>query len=86
MCLIEGRQKLIYTYRADRPRVELYHLGEDPAEKRSRARDFPKRAEKLRAKALARFKGGQAMAPGATGVVELSKEQEEHLRALGYVE
>jgi arylsulfatase A-like enzyme len=62
-------------------KVQLYDLSADPREQRDLSATSPERVELLRA-ALARFQGGAAT--GEASGAELSKENLELLRKLGY--
>ncbi len=86
-------QKAVYTPRGlklilgDGP-VKLYDLREDPLEQRDLAEARPADVERLRKIAVDRFQAGKALAVRfeATETQELSDEQVEALRALGYIE
>jgi arylsulfatase A-like enzyme len=81
-----ARSKLIISLdrRAGEPRrEEWYELGSDPGE-RSVAPPPGPEAAALRERALARWREGRALA-GASPEVELTPEQLERLRALGYL-
>jgi arylsulfatase A-like enzyme/Tfp pilus assembly protein PilF len=64
--------------------VELYNLAEDPQERDNRAEEEPERVERMRQGLRAAL---DRMAPhgDSARAVSISPEQEEQLRALGYV-
>jgi arylsulfatase A-like enzyme len=65
---------------------ELYQVGKDPGETRNLIAEQPARAGLLRAQAEAKQEFARRRAAGAAGAAELSRAQQEALRALGYVE
>jgi arylsulfatase A-like enzyme len=79
-----GRWKAIMSLAPDggMRRCEFYDLAADPSETREAAPPLAV-ADALRARALARWREGRRGAPGPS--VELTPEQRERLRALGYV-
>jgi arylsulfatase A-like enzyme len=66
------------------PREEWYDLGSDPAETRS-ARPPDAVAEDMRRRALERWRLRQSQLAGSPPAVRLTPEEQERLRALGYV-
>jgi choline-sulfatase len=82
----QGRWKAIVTLAPDRERPvreEWYDLAADPQERRSVAP--PQRvADSLRERALARWRAARSRGEGAPAV-SLTPEQQERLRALGYL-
>jgi arylsulfatase A-like enzyme len=83
--LREGRVKLVYHTARDS--AELYDLKADPGEREDLASARPLETayyrQSVRRLILAMRRGPRAAAPGAT---ELTDEQRENLRALGYVQ
>jgi arylsulfatase A-like enzyme len=86
MCLIEGREKLIWVYTQGAESIELYDLAADPGETRSLAETAPDRAAELRARAAGWFERVSALRGDDAAPVVLTDRQEEHLKALGYAE
>lgn len=83
--LVQGGQKLIVDYREDR--VELFDLTSDPGERRDLSRHRRERASALQDTLSRRLNAdGSSLAPWSQVPGELPAEQEEALRALGYVE
>jgi len=93
--LNEGRMKLIlnkvfspqeltfYRYPPPpTPPVELYDLGEDPAEKKNIADKHAELARRLTAQMDGLFKNAR---PRQSAKTKISKELEDQLRALGYI-
>jgi arylsulfatase A-like enzyme len=78
----DGPWKLIYSVRSGQ--VELYDLPDDPGETRSLATAQPVRAEFYR-ETLCRWLRGLKKRRGVSTGVLLSPEDEETLRALGYL-
>jgi arylsulfatase A-like enzyme len=85
-----GTLKLIVNEEPDAPgaRFELYDLARDPAESRNVAAEMPDAVEYLWMESRARRSLEEALRArvGAGRKVELSPEDKEALRALGYVE
>jgi len=64
-------------------RIELYHVASDPLERRDLTGKEPDRAQGM----LSRLRDLTDSLPvGTGGVVELTEEEKERLRALGYLE
>jgi arylsulfatase A-like enzyme len=89
MALLTGDWKFIFTYTPGRESVELFDLARDPLERASVSRFQRDLAKKLWQDAESRFQtmlrwNHEHLAPA--NPVELTPEQEEHLRTLGYVE
>jgi len=89
MALLSGGWKLIYTYRKDAESVELFDLVRDPYERSSVHGQMPEVARDLKEEAKRRFSNMLQLQKErllSTSPVELTPEQEEHLRRLGYAE
>ena len=68
------------------PTRELFDMRNDPAEKRSLIDQRPEIATDLRTKADATQEWAKAHATAQGGEAELSKDAQDRLRALGYIE
>jgi arylsulfatase A-like enzyme len=80
-CLIKDEWKLLHF--PDNPRLDrLYNLTSDPEEQHNVIADNRARADAL----IKEVKQRQAIQPRSPKTVDLSKEELEHLRALGYVD
>jgi arylsulfatase A-like enzyme len=76
--------KLIHRF--DDDGYELYHLEEDPAERNNLFGDAAPAIEERRAALLEALEGFERRSIGTAAGIELSPEEREHLRALGYIE
>lgn len=88
VALLHGRWKLIHTYAGNRVADELFDLDDDPHEQRSVADSHPRVVVSLRRLLAGRLEEMEAdPVPGLDeSKVELTPEQTEDLRALGYVQ
>jgi arylsulfatase A-like enzyme len=85
-----GRMKLIVNEepRPSPARLELYDLAQDPGERHNLAGRYPVAARCLRARGAARRAAEEARRArlGAGRTTPMTPEQEEQLRALGYIQ
>jgi len=89
MAVINGGKKLIMPFgRKKNAWDELYNLEKDPQERHSIVEDYPSTTDKLKKEinALVAVGAAELGLPGAGKEAELSDEQKELLKSLGYIQ
>lgn len=88
MTWIEGEEKLIFTYTPGSEKIEYFDLSTDPGELSANSGD-PSRVHELHQSLIERAMQMMSVAPAkgeAPPQTDLTPEQEERLRALGYID